>query len=250
LDEVHREQVVDISGDVTYAFPRDADGVYMEDGVVDDQEERLHMKCSEQGSFAVGVARVKLTDGSTKGRHCLIYDYTDKNVITISTNECMVKAEIAHVRALTGLGDGWIVDNWVEGERWDGYFLKRKNGIGVGKARYDILLSHGVDTIGKLRNVTVGKHEIIDGKKMSETVLGTLKNNVKEVHKGNAPTNLRVDHKKAAIPCFSCYGADDWDAVIHDTSTLKRKVCITKVIEHIIRESANVFKGTVHESSW
>lgn len=250
-DEVHREQVVGVAGDITYAFPRDADGVYMEDGVVADQAERLHMKYSEQGRFAVGVAAVKLTDGSTKGRRCLTYNYTGKNVITISTDECMVKAEIARVRALTGLGGGWIVDNRVEGERWDGDLLKRTKGIGVGKARYDILLSYGVDTVGKLRNMTVEKkQEIIDGKKMSETILGTLQNNVKDSHKGNTPTNLRVDHKKAANPYLSRYGADDWDAEIHDTSAFKRTVCITKVIEHIIRESANVFKGTVHESSW
>jgi hypothetical protein len=64
------------------------------------------------------------------------------------------------------------------------------------------------------------------------------------------PTNLIVDHKKAANPYLSRYGADDWDADIHDTSAFKRRVCITKVIEHIIRESANVFKGTVHASAW
>jgi hypothetical protein len=173
-----------------YAFPRDADGMYMEDGVVADQADRLHMKYSEQGRFDVGVAAVKLTDGSTKGRRCLTYDYTGKNVITISTDECIVKAEIAHVRALTGLVGGWIVDNRVEGERWDGNFLKHTKGIGVGKARYEILFSHGVDTVGTLRiKMVEKKQEIIDGKKLSETVLGTLQNNVKDDHEVNAPTN-------------------------------------------------------------
>jgi hypothetical protein len=95
---------------------RDADGVYKEDGVVADQAERLHSKYSEQGRFAVGVAVVKLPDGSTEGCRCLTYDFTGKNVITISTNECMIKADIARVRALTALGSGRIVDNRVEGE--------------------------------------------------------------------------------------------------------------------------------------
>jgi hypothetical protein len=78
------------------------------------------MKYSEQGRLAVVVAAVKLTDGSTEGRCCLTYNCTGKNVITIGTNECMLKAEIARVWALTGLGGGWIVDNRVEGEQWGG----------------------------------------------------------------------------------------------------------------------------------
>jgi hypothetical protein len=40
------------------------------------------------------------------------------------------------------------------------------------------------------------KQEIIAGKKMSETILGTLQNNVKDSHKGNTPTNLRVDSQE------------------------------------------------------
>jgi hypothetical protein len=60
-----------------------------------------------------------------------------------------------------------------------------------------------VDTVGKLRNIK--EQEIVDGKKMSETVLGTLQKNVKEAHEVNLPTNLRVDHKKAANPYLSHY---------------------------------------------
>jgi hypothetical protein len=50
-DEVHKEQVVGVNWDFTYAFPRDEQGAYDEDGVVADQETRLHMKYSEQGRF-------------------------------------------------------------------------------------------------------------------------------------------------------------------------------------------------------
>jgi hypothetical protein len=62
-DEVHKEQVVGVNGDFTYAFPRDEDGAYTEDGMVAEQATRLHMKYSEQGRFCCGVASV-MKDGT------------------------------------------------------------------------------------------------------------------------------------------------------------------------------------------
>jgi hypothetical protein len=43
-DEVHKEQVVGVTGDAKYAFPRDEDGAFDENGQVADQARKLHMK--------------------------------------------------------------------------------------------------------------------------------------------------------------------------------------------------------------
>jgi hypothetical protein len=43
-DEVHTEQAVGVARDVTYAFPRDENGVYSQDGNVADQVNELYIK--------------------------------------------------------------------------------------------------------------------------------------------------------------------------------------------------------------
>jgi hypothetical protein len=50
-DNVHKQQVSSVTGDVTYAFPRDDDCVFDVNGEVSDQAMKLHMKYTEQGIF-------------------------------------------------------------------------------------------------------------------------------------------------------------------------------------------------------
>jgi hypothetical protein len=166
-DEVHKEQVVGVGGDVTYVFPQDENGVYLQDGNVADQATKLHMKYMEQGRFWCGRA-VRKKDGAAEGCHCVACDFTGRNVITIATDESMTKGGIAHVRGLTGAGGGWVggwvVDNRCAGELWDGDNLKGRSGIEVGIVRSAVLFAHGVDSFGRLRNMTAEKkQEIITG---------------------------------------------------------------------------------------
>jgi hypothetical protein len=50
-DEVHNEQVVGVTGDVKFAFPRNENGAFHVDGEVAEQATKLHMKYSDQGRF-------------------------------------------------------------------------------------------------------------------------------------------------------------------------------------------------------
>jgi hypothetical protein len=79
---------------------------------------------------------------------------------------------------------------------------------------------------------------------MSEAVLCTLQNNVKGAHQGFAPSNLQVDHQKADNPYLLRYGEEKWLGNIYNTTAFTKVMCITKVTEHIVRESETVFKGT------
>jgi hypothetical protein len=62
-DEVHKDQFVGVTGDVTYAFPRDEDGVFDANGEVSHQSTQLHVKYTEQGRFCCGVACVLKNSG-------------------------------------------------------------------------------------------------------------------------------------------------------------------------------------------
>jgi hypothetical protein len=69
-------------------------------------------------------------------------------MITISTEESMVKGNVALVGGLTGGGGGWTVDNRVAGDLWDGDLLPGTVGIGVDKARYCVFLCYVINTVG------------------------------------------------------------------------------------------------------
>jgi hypothetical protein len=106
-EEVHKEQVVGVNRDFTYAFLREEHGAYDEDDMEAKQATRLHMKYSEQGRIRYGVASV-VKDGTEEGRRCRSFDYTVHNVVTIAVFDKMMKDEIARVKSLAGTGGGWV----------------------------------------------------------------------------------------------------------------------------------------------
>ena len=57
------------------------------------------------------------------------------------------------------------------------------------------------------------------------------------------------DHKKEENPYQSLY-KDKWRDVIADTKFMKKYVCITSILKHIISESGKIMKGTIHENNW
>jgi hypothetical protein len=61
---------------------------------------KLHVKYDKEGRFSFGVAAVKLLDGTVEGRRCRTFDYSAKNLITITAEEKMVREEIKRVKAL------------------------------------------------------------------------------------------------------------------------------------------------------
>ena len=65
----------------------------------------------------------------------------------------------------------------------------------------------------------------------------------------NMPKYLYVDYRKKANPYQARYG-DCWSAVIKKTSAMSSYVVITDMVEHIIKESANLMQGTKHENDW
>lgn len=58
-----------------------------------------------------------------------------------------------------------------------------------------------------------------------------------------------IDHQKSNNPYQSKYG-DLWEEQIEKSVTLSAFVCITEVIKQMVSASAEVMKGTKHESDW
>jgi hypothetical protein len=70
-----------------YTFPRDNDGVYSKEGEIVKVETKLHVTYAKEGLFSVGVAAVELLAGTVEGRQCRTFDYSAKNLITITSEE-------------------------------------------------------------------------------------------------------------------------------------------------------------------
>jgi hypothetical protein len=87
FDECHNKCEIGTTGETVYTFPRDNDVVYSRDGDIAKVETNLHVKYAKEGIFSFGVASVKLLDGTVEGRRCRIFDYSAKNLITITAEE-------------------------------------------------------------------------------------------------------------------------------------------------------------------
>jgi hypothetical protein len=74
-----------------YSFPWDDDGLYDNEGSVADVETKLHVKYAKEGRLSFGVAAVELLDGTKEGGRCKTFDYSAKNIITITAEEKMIK---------------------------------------------------------------------------------------------------------------------------------------------------------------
>ena len=63
------------------------------------------------------------------------------------------------------------------------------------------------------------------------------------------PTPPDIDHRKAENPYISRYG-DQWESYMRKSPTFANSVLITEYIDHMMRESALVMKGTKFEDNW
>ncbi len=57
------------------------------------------------------------------------------------------------------------------------------------------------------------------------------------------------DYTKHPNPYGSLF-KDDWENKVSNSSTCNKSVSINKLIDHMIRETEKVFKGTVYEDKW
>jgi hypothetical protein len=108
FDECHKKTDIGRTCDTLYTFPLDEDGIYDAEGGIAEVDTKLHVKYAKEGRFNFGVAAVMLHDGTVGRRRCRTFDYSAKNLITITAEEKMKKDEIQWVRSLK-TGGQWIV---------------------------------------------------------------------------------------------------------------------------------------------
>jgi hypothetical protein len=188
-----------------------------------------------------------MKDGTEEGRRCCLFDYTGRNVVTITVFEKMLKDEMARVRSLPGTGGGWVGGRRVAGKLWEGDLLKKTIKIGVGNGvRWGILSDYGVCTIGEFRNMSDERTQlIVGGGTLTSKVLTTIQNHLKDARVGHEPA--KIDYKKADNPYESRYGSA-WEVNIQSMKAFKKVTCITKMVDHMVTATRVVMKRTMYEN--
>jgi hypothetical protein len=75
------------TGETLYSFPQDENGMYVKEGGIPDIDTKLDVKYEKEGRFSFRVASVELSNGTLEGRRCGTFDYSAKNLITITADK-------------------------------------------------------------------------------------------------------------------------------------------------------------------
>lgn len=248
-DEVHIEPVVGGRGQCAanartqVRYQRDEDGLPNQNGTL---RPRLFQKKFKykphQNRFMLGVAMVK-EDDEEVGLRLPLYDYSGKNIISITKYADEQKREMDRVRALPSDGI------WVTGKRQAGELFKLdtvEQVKTIGTVAAGKLNVAGILTVQQLMDTPAG--ESIDG--ISSATLAKWIGNCSHAKAGAFPQSRVKNHKLAANPYLSLYGRALWEAKIAATTALSGFACITELCTHIITKSAVPFVGTPFEFTW
>jgi hypothetical protein len=61
--------------------------MYDKEGNIPDVETKLHVKYAKEGRFSFGEALVELSNGTLEGHCCETFDYSAKNLITVTAKK-------------------------------------------------------------------------------------------------------------------------------------------------------------------
>ena len=209
----------------------------------EDRAQVLTVKFPKEGRFCLGVAIAPTNE--TKGKHAELFDYSGKTIVTIPEWKELEDKEIRRVKALKK--GAWFYSGrdatavYLDDDIKTFRAKSSKNKIdGFGKATCDKLAAEGIKTVSnvreKLSNAIIST---LIADRVSMEVINKLKDTCDKVST-NAPPSRR--HLDADNPYESRYGAD-WKGEME--KALSSHCCITKLIEHIIRESGALYKGTL-----
>ena len=205
-------------------FPRNEDGeVDVKRGVYDtkNQPKRASFKYKQEGRFCLGVVKVDSQDGKIIGKRCLVFDYTEKKIITIDAYKKEMRNELERIGDITS-----YLSQWVEKIKSDKIWLCES----VGKIK-------GIGKQGEVKMNDINVHTIADFQRYVQSY-GLPKLSIRglgQIYKHalvalpRKPTPSVKDHRKARNPYYSRYG-ERWVDRLKTSSSMSKFCCITDLI--------------------
>ena len=234
-------------------FPRDKKGnIDIENGeYTKERKTILNVKYEKECRLGLGVAMVTPlspdgTQQSPVGRRCHPFDYTSKVMISIDDYDRLLKIEINRVKSLQGRNGYWVQCSRNKDIKYysdDPVTLLK----GVGKKASQKLQEIGIKTIGELKQMKLPiQHDNLP-KGMTAKKLTSFVNEAQLA--SNQSAQKTIDHRVASNPYESKFGAD-WEHHLQTSPTFSHSSSICSYINHMMKESERIMKGTAYESTW
>ena len=161
------------------------------------QPKRANFKYVQEGRFYLGMAKVESQDGKIIGKRCLVFDYTEKKIVTINAYKKEMRNKFARIRKLTS-----SLSPWAEKIKTDKIWLYES----VGKLK-------GIGKQGEVKMNEINVYTIADFQryvrsyglpKLSIHGLGQIYDHALVALPGKPPPSIK-DHRKARNPYYSRY---------------------------------------------
>ena len=254
-DETHKEIFIGGHGHGVaknqIRIPRARDGkVDIVHGDLAEEIHTLNIKYTSQTRLLVGVAKVELPDGTIEGRRCVVYQYDDCWVVTIGEYEDVyIPWQLKKIKNLTNKG------SWITGKRPD-------KGEGVDLYEQDPVTR--LPGLGDTRKKQLGEfaiRNVLDFKGLTDVDIDMLERSIRGLSADKLRTwrtlaqtsipgsyvDTTVDHTLADNPYESrasvdvTFAPNGWrDVIASDLRKSRNVVCITELVEHIIKASKKV----------
>ena len=252
FDETHIQQEggeVSRSG-IQIRFPRDATGAFSPKSDTNPNPKYAEplkyqtFKYPKEGRFGLGVAAMKMPDGTVEGRRANVYDYTGKTLVSMKAWEDKISTEIKRVQKMKSerVTSPWICDGRpVDDVFWEGDSVDCIRGISTitkGKLQES---EHQIKTVRELAGSDANDLPGIRGvARFIELTNGAMV--------GDCP-HVCVDYRDSANPYKARY-PDTWEEELEKSAALPPFCPITHLVEYIIEESTRIIAGTVRKDDW
>ena len=219
------------------------------------------MKFEKQGRYCMGVAMKKTVCNETNeeneavGIRLPLFNYTNREVLSISKFEKKEEEEIKRVKTLTG-GEksGWIISNRPDSSLYEYDPVHALKGVGPATVRK--LLNIGIKIVKNLMFESLSPIEVNSSlKELSERPDSLTFSSLKKLHIQSRTATLgaqpqETNHLLAANPYLSRYGEQNWRKEISRVSSMKKYCCIRELVGHLHDKTRDAFKGTRYEQSY
>ena len=190
-------------------------------------------------------------EGELEGVRLPLFNYTSKNILTISNYEKKIKEEIERTKSIKdGRTAGWIQSTRRQNQIFE--FDCVSCLLNVGEEKKKRLQQAGINYVCELAALGENEEEIkIAIKKIAEETqlsvqfIRKLHAQALEAEHGDPP--IKINHLNTSNPYESRYG-ERWRCEIKKVKNMKKIVCVTDLVSFICEESAKAYQGTKHEN--
>ena len=202
--------------------------------------------------------RRKLENGEEKeleGYRMKLFDYSGKNILTISKYDQKLKEEFDRVKKnKNGRTSGWIKTNRpTPSTIYEEDDVSRLRGVGK-KTIKKLEVNAGITKVFQLASLGKTDEEVDKNIKelaiesdLTVSLIRNLHSQACSAEHGDPPGE--VNHLLEDNPYLSRYG-DNWRDKIAKVKSMSKFVCVTELITHIFAETGKAFKGTKHEDTY